>query len=74
MWRQIISSSMGNVTTTDTGELQEPAGDRNISPPSINFTWYNMNNVAKFHTSWGPKYTTIVKLFMKVARQVENGL
>jgi hypothetical protein len=64
----------GKVTTADIGELQEPAGDRKIGPPSIDFIWHNMNSVAKFHTSRGSKHTTIVKLFIKVAKQVEDGL
>jgi hypothetical protein len=62
------------ITNAETGEPQQAVGERFHGPPSIDFIWHNMNASAGARTVRGAKHTTIDRLFVTVARHVEQGL
>ena len=64
----------GKVTNAQTGEPQEAVGERYSGPPSIDVIWHNMNSASSFRNVRGPKHTTMDKLFVAVAKHVEEGL
>jgi hypothetical protein len=64
----------GKVTNAGTGEPQEAAGDMYSGPPSIDFIWHNMNTASNARTVRGPKHMTIDRLFVAVAKHIEQGL
>ena len=64
----------GKTINAKTGEVEKAGQLTKSGPPSIDVIWHNMTATSNFKTMRASHQTTLDKLFVQIAKHVEEGL
>jgi hypothetical protein len=64
----------GKTINAETGEVENAGQLTKSGPPSIDVIWHNMTATSNFKTMRASHQTTLDKLFVQIAKHVEEGL